>query len=135
MQFEMNAGIRFNRAIDVNKDYISPGGFSMIMRGTTIEFDFSQYSANVDQKDKCLVHVSFKYPDEEEFPDVKQITKDMLNDISKITEFFVYTGEAKETDLQAISLEYVSFVLTTEKWEKIYVKQKVVREAICTGCL
>jgi len=131
LTFRMYAGVRMSRAIDPNTDFISPGGYEMIMNGKKIPFDFEIFIGGRCPIDYSLLEIELKNPMYDEYPDLNSITEDMLNNVTEITEFFVYTGEIGETDLKPISLEYVSFVLPYE-WKEIEVPLEIVKAANVT---
>lgn len=133
LTFRMYAGVRMNRDINPEKDYVSPGGYEMVMDGKKINFDFEEYIGGRVKEDDSLLEIEVKNPDWNTFPEMKDITKDMLRNITEITEFFVYTGEPGESDLKPISLEYVSFVFPYDNWEEIQVAQNVVESACVTS--
>ena len=112
LNFEMNATIRFNRPIDLEKDYITPGGYSMTMDGKKITFDFEDYIGNVDEKDPTLLHTEQYSPDDNYIEDNEyEITQTRLRKIEDINEFFVYVGEKGETDLRPVAVEKITFIL------------------------
>lgn len=104
----MYAKIRFNRNIDLKKDFISPGGYEMIMGNKSIQFDFQSYWGNVDREDEACLHVKHRYLDVSSFPEVVHVTTNMITNISEINEFYVFTGEPEESDLKVKSIDIVT---------------------------
>ena len=100
---------KFNREIDKEKDYISPGGFSVIIDGKEIDFDFQDSYSYIDKNDKRYCEFEMINPDLDSFNNISLITKDSVKNISKITECYVYTGESDETDLFVESIESFEF--------------------------
>ncbi len=131
--FRMGASIRFNREIDPEKDYLSPGGYEFTMDGRKTRFDFAEYSAYVDGKNRRILHMECKNPDYE-YEDTAHITKEMLGNVTEINEFFVFTGEAGESDLEPEQLLACYFTLIhtddpQDEWLTLEVPQKVIKEA------
>lgn len=110
LKFKMFAEIKFNREIDLNRDYISLGGFEMIMSGRCIHFDFENYSADIDRVDPCKLNAELTSPDDKCFEDLRMVTEEMLRNITSIPEFFIYL-ERKDDDnyLKPVSLEKLYF--------------------------
>lgn len=123
--FRMYARIRFNRPIDREKDDISPGGYTMVMGGQTIQFDFEDYSGSVESKDNTILDIEQKNPYYESFGALHEITAAMLENVTEINEFFVYTGEPGETDLRPAELLELVFVLPDDNWRHINVPREV----------
>ena len=125
----MNATIRMNREIDIYKDFISPGSYTIISNDKSHTFDFYACAAEVDEKDHCVVHVVAEDPDYDAFPDAIKITKQTLSNITKIPEFFVYTGEPDNPNC-ATPVELMEMIFTLEEpFEHIVVPQEVVQAA------
>lgn len=135
LTFRMYAGIKFNRPIDKNKDYILPGGYEFVMGEKSIQFDFEHYEGNINKDNGCILDIMVKNPDYDTFADLKGITKEMLSSVTEIKEFFVYTGESGESDLTPVSLEYISFVLPYEDWAQININDEVIKAACVTNVL
>ena len=133
LTFRLNAGIRFNRPINVDQDYISPGGYCFVMKGNEMTFDFEEYSGSISEDDPTVLEIECKNPDFE-FEDTAFISKTMLKNVSAIEEFFVYTGEPGETDLKPVELTYCKFVLPYDNWKAIPVKKDVLKTAeVCSN--
>lgn len=128
--FRMYGDIKFNRAINPDKDYISPGGYEFTMGNKTFNFDFEEYIGNIDAKNPMVLHIECKNPDYDTFGEaLKQLKKDDLQHITAIPEFFVFTGEEGETDLKPEKLLNLTFVLPYENWENIKVADDVCEKA------
>lgn len=126
--FRMHSVIQFNRPIK-SDDYISPGGYTMTMDGKQISFDFCNYEGYIDSEHPCILHVMQKNPDFDSFPELYMVTPDMLRNVEKIDEFFVFTGESDETDLSAVRLLSVYFELPHNEWETIIIGKNVIKNA------
>lgn len=108
--FRLYAGIHFNRKVDPKKDYVSPGGYEMVTKcGKVITFDFEDYEGGVNPDNRYQVEVMQKNPDYITFDDLNSVTEDDLKNIVEIREFYVYTGEDGETDLEPDGLDYFGF--------------------------
>lgn len=123
--FRMHTRVRFNRPINREKDDISPGGYTMTMGGKTIQFDFEDYSGFIDSEDSTILNIEQKNPDYESFGALHEITAAMLENVTEINEFFVYTGEPGETDLRPVELLELTFVLPYDNWKHINVPHDV----------
>lgn len=131
--FRMCAKIKMNRAIDPNKDFISPGGYEMVMDGKTVTFDFEDYTGGRSADDASILEVEVKNPMYGVYPEMEQITEQMLENVSEIKEFFVYTGEPGETDLRPVSLKSVCFMLPDDNYKQIIVSPDVLKKARITS--
>ena len=125
--FRMYSRIRFNRAIDRNKDNISVGGFGMTMDGKDIQFDFEEYEGSIVKEDPVVLEVIHKNPDYDCFEDLMQVTKKLLSKVTSIGEFAIEINDQEETDLKPVALEAVTFVLPYDDWREIEVSEAVVK--------
>lgn len=108
--FRMCAEIKFNRAVDPDKDYISPGGYEFVMNGKTVCFDFCDYEGGRKPGRPSVVEFVQKNPDYDTFEDLKNVTEDDLKNVEKIEEFFVYLGEDGESEgLEPVKVEHLWF--------------------------
>lgn len=101
LTFRLYQSIRFNRPINKKEDYISPGGYEVTMKDKDgkekdVQFDFEDYEGSIDDKDPTILHCMQKNPDMNAFEDLETVTEHMLRNITKVTEWFVYTGEPDE---------------------------------------
>ena len=112
--FRLYATIRFDRPINPDEHYISPGGYEMTFNGKTVKFDFTDYTGYVDSDDPCLLHTEQKNPDYagldyDEFEGLAALTSDDLHHLESIGEFFVYTGEEGDPEIVPVALESITF--------------------------
>lgn len=133
LAFRMNAGIRFDRPIDVNKHYISPGGYEFVMNGRVLQFDFCDYVGNISKNDPYVLEIEQRNPDIASFPDIYKIKKKDLQHVEEIRDFFVYTGEKEDEKIIPVKLEYIDFIVPSGVWECISVPTGVLDTA-CIGC-
>lgn len=89
-----NLILLFDRAIDKNIDFISPGGYEVKMdEGESIQFDFVDYYANIDDDDKSILHVECRGIDIESFPEAGIIAmSDVAEHIVEIVECYIYSA-------------------------------------------
>ena len=128
MIVEMEIQVKFNRPVDLEKDYIVPGGYSMTMDGKDVEFDFCQCSSGISNEDSSVVIFSVTDMDYASFPDLKKLRIKDLKNISSISECFVYTGEPGESDLEVESIKKILFILPHTKPWVIDVPEKLIKE-------
>lgn len=98
INFRLYQSIRFNRPVDKEKDFISPGGYMLKMReadGTlnTVQFDFEEYEGYIDMDDPCVIHCIQMNADYNTFEGLNTITWHMLANVTEVEEWFIYTGE------------------------------------------
>lgn len=127
LSIEMLLRVKFKRAVDGQKDNISPGGYEMIMNGRSVQFDFCTSHADVSQYNPAIVDFTLNDADITAFPDFANVTEDDLNNISSVTDCYVYTGEDEETDLEPVSIKKLSFLIVSpSKVVKIAVPDQVI---------
>lgn len=126
MNFEMNLVVEFNREVDLDNDYICPGGFEMIMNGKYVEFDFTEFQVNLIAGNDRACCFNLRNPDFSGYPKLKKITAKELKNISAIKECFIYTGEPEETDLKVASVKKIGFVILGERAVFTEVHSKVI---------
>ena len=128
MVIEMELQVKFNRPVDLEKDYIVPGGYSMIMDGKEVEFDFCQCSSGISNEDSSVVIFSVTGMDYDSFPALRKLRIKDLKNISSIRECFVYTGEPGESDLKVESIKNILFILPHNKPWVIDVPKKLIKQ-------
>ena len=128
MIIEMELQVKFNRPVDLEKDYIVPGGYSMIMDGKKVEFDFCHCSSGISNDDSSVVIFSVTGMDYDSFPTLRKLRIKDLKNISSIGECFVYTGEPGESDLKVESIKYILFMLPHNKPWVIDVPKKLIKQ-------
>lgn len=128
MKIEMELQIKFNRSVDLNKDYVVPGGYEMVMNGRDVQFDFNQNNFGISRNDSSVCIFSLTGADYDAFPDFEKVTVDDLKHISEIIECFVYLGEPGESDLEVVSVEKITFLLPFDEPGVIDVPSEVIAE-------
>lgn len=104
MLYRMYGTVEFDREVDPNKHYISPGGYeARFDDGRSLCFDFEDYEAGI-QKENCKVLKWIqKNPDTSSFEEIENFTyKDFAKHFESFEEFFIYTGEAGEPEINPV---------------------------------
>lgn len=109
MKIEMEMKIKFNRSIDLSKDYAVPGGYEFVMNGKNYHFDFAYMERRVFPSAPNICEFTFKDLDYSEFPEAKNLTVDDLKNISEIKDLYVYFGEEVEADLDVVEIQSITF--------------------------
>lgn len=106
----MYATLQMDREIDPNRHYIGIDGFEFRFRnGVNIGFDFNSSIANV-QRDPTAIKFECDDLDCDSFPEAALLGM-MLADseVEYIDEFFVYTGEEEEPEINPEKILSLSF--------------------------
>lgn len=99
---KMYAEILFDREIDKEKHYISPGGYEVRLKnGKTVAFDFMDYEGIISESDRRILKCNMRNLDVEAFPDSRTLKP---QDIQEFTEFFVFTGEDSEPEIHPVKI-------------------------------
>lgn len=126
MELRLLLHVKFNRPVDLEKDYIVAGGFEMVMNGKSVQFDFhNQYHNLITQSPQEDI-ITLYNPDYSEFPESRSITIDDLKNITEIKDCFVYLGEPGESDLKVESVKNIYFTVIGDKYEAVAVDPKVI---------
>ncbi len=107
--WEMYAEVRFDRPIDKDRHYISPGGYEMTFAGKPVPFDFMDYEGNVKEDDPAVLCFNDFRPDTSSFPEADTLTEEVVRQFDGIKEFFVYTGEVDEPEINPVKIERLEF--------------------------
>ena len=112
----MMGTIQFDRPINTEKHYISPGGYEFVFSGKKVRFDFLDYAGSVD-KDSTSLSFDVRNIDEDYSEDMSTLNPTDLISLDNIEEFFVYTGEDYELEdcdkeiypvqIKELSIEYI----------------------------
>ena len=106
----MYATLQMDREIDPNRHYIGIGGFEFLFRnGVNIRFDFNSSIANV-QRDPTVIKFECDDLDCDSFPEAALLGM-LLSDseVERIEEFYVYTGEREEPEINPEKIISLSF--------------------------
>ncbi len=101
------ARIKFDHPV-TEQHYISLGGYEVIAGGKNYQFDFTSSERCIDSEHPEIVEFYLRDEDNNAFPEVAEL-KNHLSEISKIEDFYVYTGE--ENDLEINCVEIQDFVI------------------------
>jgi len=102
--------LQMDREIDPNRHYIGIGGFEFRFRnGVNIGFDFNSSIANV-QKNPTTIKFECDDLDCDSFPEAALLGM-LLSDseVDSIEEFYVYTGEKEESEINPERILALSF--------------------------
>ena len=128
MKIEMFLRIKFNRKVDIEKDYIVPGGYEMVMNGKSVCFDFHHSYSSRNDCDSSICNFLVEGADYESFPEFKNITIEELQCISSIKDCYVYVGEPGETDLEVVAVESITFIIRGKNAMTVEVPKTVIKE-------
>lgn len=102
---EMYALIKFDRPIDKDRHVISPGGYEMTFsNGETVRFDFMNFEGSVTHDDETVLNCHMKILDIDSFPE-SEFLKTFTGSVTAIKEFFVYTGELNDPEINPVKLK------------------------------
>lgn len=106
--------------------YISPGAFVFNFNGKNIQFDFFTSAGGQESANPRWIKYELWDLDTDAFPEAEALLKATnLRNIKKIEEFFVYTGEDDEPEINLERIMGIQFELNG----KIYpVPEKVIHE-------
>ena len=110
MKMTMYVTLQMDREIDPTRHYISIGGFEFCFKkGIKIWFDFNSSIANV-QKNPTTIKFECDDLDCDSFPEAALLGM-MLSDseVKRIEEFYVYTGEREEPEINPEKILSLSF--------------------------
>lgn len=105
---EMSMKLKFDRPIEKEKHYISPGGYAFRSGGKTYRFDFLNYEGNIDQEDPSILYAEVHHLNKNYSDDMSDFNADALE---AIEEFFVYTGEYGDPEI------HLKSVLSLTVWQ------------------
>ena len=119
--------LQMDREIDKDKHYISPGGyeFKSSKSEKSLQFDFFDYAGYIDSNDKTKILFETEALDEQTFPGIiDKLNKSFCEDINEITEFYIYTGEDEDPELNLSKIIDISLLFTDGT--KIDIKPEVI---------
>ena len=84
---------------------ISIGGFEMTFdNGKTVRFDFLDFNGHIESDDPSVLNFELRRLDVDAFPD-SEFLKTFAGKVTAIKEFYVYTGEAGDPEINPIELK------------------------------
>ena len=131
--FRLEGSIRFSKPIPKEHYNLSIGGYEMTMAGKTVQFDFEEFRAYIDEDEPDLLHFECKNPDEDCFEDIADINRFMLENVEAILEFPIESvsfdendEELEEQTVLPVNIESLEFVLPYEDFETLPVSEEVI---------
>lgn len=79
-----------------------------------IRFDFEDSEGGASKDDPTVVEFMQKNPDFNAFKELDTVTDYMLRHVTKCVEWFIYTGEAGESNLHPVEIIDPTFVLVSD---------------------
>lgn len=98
---KMVMDIKFDRSIDTDKHYISPGGYVFVSEGKVYQFDFMDYEGSVNKDDPTILHAEVYTLDRNYSDDLSKFNSDGLE---KIEDFYIYTGEGDDPEINPVKV-------------------------------
>lgn len=135
MGLYMSFTVTMDRPIEKGKHYLDPGGYEVVINGKTVEFDFENSVGSVDPENPCKITFTTERLDLSCFPEAKMLMdKENVRAISRIEDFYVYTGEKNEDpEINVVSIDAISF--GSDGWdEDVDVPESVLKEYNKTLC-
>jgi len=124
----MSMTLTMDRPIDKDKHYISPGGYEFIVNGQSVQFDFCDSIGYICYFNPCKIEFVVKNLDLDSFPNAEiLLRKENIEAISRIEEFFVYTGETDEPEINVVSIDSVTF--SCDNWnDDVEIPKSILEE-------
>lgn len=102
--------IEFDRPVIEDYHYIMLGGYEVVAAGKSYQFDFLDTYGCIDHMHpKCVVFQEGT-ADLESFPEMVELKKH-LHEITAVNEFFVYTGENTDPEINPVMVR--NFLIET----------------------
>lgn len=96
--------VKFDRPVDKDKHYISPGGYEVkTSGGETINFDFEHGFGAVRMDDPTIMDFEFRDADTFTFPAMEKLLQ-VLPEVTQMTECYIYTGEQDEPEINVAKI-------------------------------
>lgn len=105
----MYFSVRFDRKADPDIHYICPGGYEMELNGKSCMFDFERFYGRRNEQDQSVIAFEQYDLDTAAYPEAVNITPDDVKDLRSIKEFFIYTGEKGEPEINPVKLLSLAF--------------------------
>ena len=128
MIVEMKLEIKFNRPVDLGKDYVVPGEYNFEMNGKNYRFDFCYMERSVCTFNPSICTFHFKDLDRNEYPEFANVTVEDLKNITSIKELFVYLGEEDESDIDVDEIILIKFYTPYDEPYEYQVPQRLINE-------
>lgn len=109
MVTRMRMDILFDREIEREKHYISPGGYEIAnINGDVLQFDFEDFVGNIDRGNKKVLHVEQRNLDLAAFPEAMRLEQFLCN-FGYLSDLYVYTGEHDEPEINPVKAYNIVF--------------------------
>lgn len=103
----------FDRPVDPDKHYLSPGGYSVELKdGRTIEFDFTDSIG--DKSGSNFVEFIVTGLDTYAFPESEELTLESMKNCN-FDEFFIFTGEYDDPEIYVTNIHDIVFTYNGEE--------------------
>lgn len=120
--------LQMDREIDKDKHrIISPGGyeFKSSKSEEPLQFDFFDYAGYIDSNDKTKILFETEVLDGQSFSGIiDKLNKSFCEDINEITDFYIYTGDDEDPELNLSKIIDISLLFTNGT--KIDIKPEVI---------
>lgn len=103
----MTASIKFNKPINKDKIFISPGSYEFVAGNKHVRFDFEDFSGTISKDDPTILEIYHKNPDFDSFPEAENINPDIMKNVTAIEEFYINLCPNKDNidaDLKPVNL-------------------------------
>ena len=118
--------IKFDRPIVRDMHIISIGGFEMTFdNGKTVRFDFLSFNSHIESDDPSVLNFELSGLDVDAFPD-SEFLKTFAGKVTNIKEFYVYTGEAEDPEINLIELK--ALFLYNDHSEQISIDRSLLKD-------
>lgn len=118
--------IKFDRPIIRDKHVIFIGGFEMTFdNGKTVRFDLLDFNGHVESDDPRVLNFELHGLDVDAFPD-SEFLKTFAGKVTAINEFYVYTGEAEDPEINPIELK--ALFLCNHRSERISIDRSLLKD-------
>ena len=118
--------IKLDRPIIRDKHIISIGGFEMAFdNGKTVRFDFLDFNGHIESDDPSVLNFELSCLDVDAFPD-SEFLKTFAGRVTSIKEFYVYTGEAEDPEINPIELK--ALFLYNDHSEQISIDRSLLKD-------
>ena len=105
---------------------ISIGGFEMTFdNGKTVRFDFLDFNGHIESDDPSVLNFELHGLDVDAFPD-SEFLKTFAGKVTAIKEFYVYTGEAEDPEINPIELK--ALFLYNDHSEQISIDRSLLKD-------
>ena len=105
----MYSSVKFDRKIDLERHYFSPGGYNMTFNGKEFCFDFTNSWRSVDGEDPTVMHFEQECVDMGYCPEAASLTSEDVRKLEEITEFYIYANGDGCPEIHPVKLLALSF--------------------------